>query len=84
MGISPEHLIEMILTKATVENDMDTIVDSITNYVEFINSLTDSSREMLEPIVQILSWITFRLPKLLPNETEMARADYVSDGFCKL
>lgn len=78
MGISPEHLIEMILTKATVENDMDTIVDSITNYVEFINSLTDSSREMLEPIVQILSWITFRLPKLLPNETEMARADYIA------
>ncbi|EFO90763.1 CRE-ROD-1 protein [Caenorhabditis remanei] len=78
MGIPIENLIEMLLRKAFEDNDIDQIVDSITNYTEFITPWTETTRDMLDPIVQTLSWITFRLPELLPTETEVVRADYIA------
>ncbi|UMM23737.1 hypothetical protein L5515_004305 [Caenorhabditis briggsae] len=81
MGIPTEYLLELILTKAVAESDTDRVMDSLISYVEFISPWTDATRDMLEPIVQALSWITFRIPELLPHETEVARADYVSPVF---
>ncbi|CAL2040144.1 unnamed protein product [Caenorhabditis brenneri] len=78
MGIPTEYLLEMVLTRSIAENDIDKLIDTITDYAEYVHPWTVATREMLEPIVQTLSWITFRLPDLLQNETDVARADYIA------
>ncbi|PIC38699.1 hypothetical protein B9Z55_010620 [Caenorhabditis nigoni] len=78
MGIPTEYLLELILTQAIAENDTDKVMDSLISYVEFISPWTNATRDMLEPVVQALSWITYQIPELLPNETEVARADYIA------
>lgn len=84
MGIPVEQLIEMLLSKAMNENDMAKLVDSISVYVDSIQPWSEPTREMLDPIPHLLSWITFRLPELSIDETDAVRADNVgrADELC--
>ncbi|CAI2333853.1 unnamed protein product [Caenorhabditis sp. 36 PRJEB53466] len=84
MGIPMEGLITMMLDKAMRENDMASMVDSISTYVDSISPWTDATRDMLDPIPHLLSWITYRLPELSVNETESVRADDIAFVIKKL
>uniref|UniRef100_A0A1I7UG33 Rod_C domain-containing protein n=1 Tax=Caenorhabditis tropicalis TaxID=1561998 RepID=A0A1I7UG33_9PELO len=78
MGIPTMYLIELMLAKAHAEEDLDKLIDNITGYVESINQWTNPTGEMVDPIVQTLSWVTYRLPEILPHETEVVRADHIA------
>ncbi|CAL2042004.1 unnamed protein product [Caenorhabditis brenneri] len=78
MGIPTEYLLEMVMARSIAENDIDKLIDTITDYAEYVHLWTVATREMLEPIVQTRSWITFRLSDLLQKETDVARADYIA------